>query len=267
MKLSAPVAHVGIAVGYLLSCAACGASTTPQIPGAAVSVPSPGKALVYTAVGASETAGVGADIDRFRDAWPAVLYASALPIAAVYYNLGISGATIPDALTDELPRALELHPDLVTVWLNVNDLVTGRDVATYQAGLQQLVRALRQGGHARVLVANTPVLSGLPLVKACLGEGPFPSGVPAGSGCPLSPGDGQRWTAAALDAQVAAYNQAIARVVSREGAVLVDLHSQGDVATLHPEDVDREDGFHPSDAGHAAIAALFARTLQASGGP
>jgi lysophospholipase L1-like esterase len=231
--------------------------TTPVVPGAAVSIADGGTPVVYAAVGASETAGAGADIDRFRGAWPSVFYQTALPRAATMYNLGIGGETTSAAVRDELPRALAVHPTVVTVWLNVDDIIAGVAVERYERDLTTLVGALRQGGGARVLVANVPVLDGLPLVRACTtGEGlqKFAGSCPAA----YQPG---RHTLAQLDGVVAAYNAAIARVVAGQGAVLVDLHAQGDVGKLHSSYVD-EDGFHPSDLGHAAVAAAFAAALK-----
>ncbi|MFN2451904.1 MAG: SGNH/GDSL hydrolase family protein, partial [Candidatus Dormibacteria bacterium] len=198
------------------------------------------------------------------DAWPAAFYTQSLPRATVFYNLGIGGETTAAALSDELPRALQLRPTLATVWLNVDDLGAGVTVADYESQLTTLVRSLRQGGRTRVFVANTPVLDSLPLVRFCLGEGPPPSN--SDGGCPISLPGGVQLTRALLDTSVAAYNQAIGRVVTAEGAVLVDLHAQGDVAGAHPDYVDREDGFHPSDRGHAAIAAAFASALRGAGG-
>lgn len=203
--------------------------------------------VVYAAVGASETAGIGAQ-DPARQAWPTVLYVTALPPTAVYYNLGVPGETTQAALAAELPAALSARPSLVTVWLNVDDLAAGVAVEDYEARLGQLVHALRRGGAARVLVANTPYLDRLPVYLACRAGAapcPFAHGVPA-------PAD--------LNAEVDAYNAAIARVVGRESAVLVDLHARGEVPDAHPDWVGA-DGFHPSAAGHAAIAATFAAAL------
>ncbi|GAC1570486.1 MAG: hypothetical protein NVS3B18_02720 [Candidatus Dormibacteria bacterium] len=254
------------AIAAALACAGCAtSSSTPSVPGANLQVSNPGRPGTYVAVGASETVGAGADIDRLRDAWPAAFYARSLPRATVYYNLGIGGETTAGALTAELPGAQALGPDLVSVWLNVDDLGAGVSPADYEAHLSSLVHALRQGGRARVLVANTPVLDGLPLVRFCLGEGPPPANQKGG--CPLTLPGGLHLTRPLLDGAVAAYNQAIARVVSAQGAILVDLHAQGDVGLLHPDYVDREDGFHPSDRGHAAIAAVFGAALRAAGGP
>lgn len=245
-------------------CTSCSVgATAPIVPGASVPIPSAGKPVVYAAVGASETVGVGADIDRFRDAWPDVFYANALPRAAVLYNFGIAGETTAAALHDELPSALAVHPTLVTVWLNVDDLIAGVTPAQYGGELDELVHGLRRGGTTKVLVANIPVLDSLPLVRLCFGDGRAP-GLTAN--CP--PGIvNAGYTTARLDSQVAAYNQVIAQVVAKDGAVLVDLHAQGDVAAAHPDYVDREDGFHPSDRGTPAVAAAFQGALHGAGGP
>ncbi len=77
---------------------------------------------MYVAVGASESVGVGAD-DPLSQAWPEVFRREALPPDAVFVNLGIEGVNTAEAVAQELPRALELQPNLVTIWLNVNDII------------------------------------------------------------------------------------------------------------------------------------------------
>jgi acyl-CoA thioesterase I len=240
------------AVVLLLLLAACtsgGPAARPGLarpPAAVATTPAP---VVYAAIGASETAGIGA-ADPRRQAWPTVFYLTALPPTAVYYNLGIPGETTQAALTGELPEALTVRPTLVTVWLNVDDLAAGVSAADYEARLGELVHAARRGGAARVLVANTPHLDRLPIYLQCragTARCPFAAGAPP---------------AAELDAAVDAYNAAIARLVQREGAVLVDLHAGGEVPDLHPDWVG-VDGFHPSAAGYAAISATFAAALAA----
>jgi acyl-CoA thioesterase-1 len=229
--------------------AACGGSSSA---GQLVASPSPSVApsVVYAAIGASETVGVGATNPR-TEAWPTVFAASALPKNAVYRNYGISGETVGGALTEEVPKALRARPTLVTVWLNVNYLNSGVKTADYQSQLQQLVRAMRQGGRARVLVANTPWLDKLPLYVLCRnGTAAFQ--------CPPAV---RTLQPSAINAAVDAYNLAIAAVVRQEGAELVDLHAQGEVSAEHPGYVSG-DGFHPSTAGHAAVAEAFLTQYQ-----
>jgi acyl-CoA thioesterase I len=230
-------------------------------PGADPRSPPPapsGPQVVYVAVGASETAGVGSD-QPLREAWPQVLFRTALPPSTVFVNLGIPGATVASALRDELPQALELAPALATVWLNVNDLLSGVSPADFERDLATLVRGLRRGGGTRVLVANVPPLDRLPAYLACR-----PSPPPGSPPCDL---DGTVPAPDALNRAVAAYNAATERVTAREGALLVDLHEVGLAARRSGTEASlvSADGFHPSTTGHAAVAAAFAEVLRAAG--
>ncbi|MGH7763780.1 MAG: SGNH/GDSL hydrolase family protein [Candidatus Dormibacteraceae bacterium] len=209
--------------------------------------------IVYAAIGASETVGVGA-AEPTHDAWPQVLFRTAFPQSAIFYNFGIPGATVATALSEEVPEALTVQPTLVTVWLNVDDLIGGESAPAFEAELDQLISALRRGGQARVLVANTPYLDRLPVYLECRAGTPT-----AGVRCPPV----ELPAPSVLNAAVDGYNQAIAQVAQREGAVVVDLHAQGEVADLHPDSVS-SDGFHPSTSGYAAIAAEFAAALKST---
>ncbi len=228
---------------------ACGSERRPVPP--AADDPPLRRAEVYVAVGASETAGVGADLPE--QAWPEVLRRTKLPAGTAFANLGIPGATVSRALAEELPPALAAAPTLVTVWLNVNDLVAGVPPAAYEAQLRRLVHGLRRDGATRVLVANTPALELLPAYLACT-DRPQLGVCPAGLALP-PPGT--------VAAAVAAYNEAVRRVADAEGAVLVDLH-QASVRSHRsgrlPQLVSA-DGFHPSTLGHQAVADVFAQAL------
>jgi lysophospholipase L1-like esterase len=204
--------------------------------------------VVYAAIGASETYGIGAN-DRYRQAWPQVFYQDVLPPPAVFYNFGIPGATTAQALRDEVPAAVAVHPTLVTVWLNVNDLIQGVSPQAYGMQLQQLVHALRRSGKTQVLVANMPDLRQLPAYQACLPNSP--AGGPA---CLIPTGlmPSPDRVAAAVDG----YNTVIAQVVAQEGARVVDLHSQDALMAQHPEWLS-SDGFHPNELGYAAVAHVF----------
>ena len=229
--------------------AACSGS---QRPAPTEAEESSGPPLLYVAIGASESVGVGTD-QPLRQAWTQVFFRSGLPRQASFVNLGIPGATVADALERQVPEAVTLRPNLVTVWLNVNDLVDGVTPEEYERELGQLVRRLRRNGATQVLVANTPELDRLPDYLRC-------REAPGSAGCGL----GARLPAPdLLRAAVAAYNEAIAQVASREGAVLVDLHAAGLAARQAGTEATliSEDGFHPSPAGHRAVAAAFAEAL------
>ncbi|HUP69246.1 MAG TPA: SGNH/GDSL hydrolase family protein [Acidimicrobiales bacterium] len=213
------------------------------------------EASVYVAVGASETVGFGADRPATQ-AWPAVLRKEALSKSR-FVNLGIPGATVATALEQELPKAVELSPTIVTVWLNVNDLIARVPLATYESQLAELLRGLRRGGATRVLVANTPPLDRLPAYLACL---PNPQAGPDAK-CPLPPGMVPSPELVRLG--VSAYNKIIAKVAAAEGAEVVDLHSVGLAARSKNREalLFGKDGFHPSTAGHQAVADSFAEAI------
>jgi lysophospholipase L1-like esterase len=222
---------------------ACTPSRPDVLPPSTATGPPP----VYVAVGASVTTGQGSD-QPLRDGWPRVLHRTALPEGAVFVNMGIPGATVAQAINEEMNQALAVKPNLVTVWLNVNDIIRGVAPADFEGQLDTLVKTLRNSGSVRILVANTPPLDNLPAYRAgrLIPGGPSPE---------------------ELRQTVDDYNAATARVVQRQGALLVDLHAVGMASAAAGTEAAMisRDGFHPSTAGHAAIAAAFADVLKASG--
>lgn len=215
----------------------------------AASVMTSPPAARYVVVGASDAVGYGAD-DPTTDAWPQVLARTALEPHASLVNLGIAGATVADALDQELPSALAQRATVALVWMSVNDLLAQVPVDTYESQLGRLVRALRRGGSTRVLVGNTPPLDRLPVYLAydadpelIVGSLPSPD---------------------AIRGAVDAYNEAISRVAEAEGADVVDLHAATLAARVAGAEAAliSEDGFHPSSVGHRTVAASFAAVLQ-----
>jgi lysophospholipase L1-like esterase len=223
-------------------------SDQPVARAAAVPSPSLAAGRTYVAVGASETVGVGADHPR-TEAWPRVLHDSALN-GSTFVNLGVSGATVGEALAVQLPVALAAQPDVVTVWLAVNDLTHLVPVSAYEQQLRTLVHELRRDGRTTVLVGNMPPVDRMPAYLACL-----PGAVATDVTCqlPIVP------PPVVVRELVASYNAAIARVVQAEAAVPVDLSQGRDLTRLTSGD-----GFHPSTAGHRMVAAAFARALSRS---
>lgn len=228
--------HV-IGFACLLVVAGCTSDPPPPVPRT-----DDGPALLYVAVGAGDTAGIGAD-DVQRDAWPAVLHRTALPRASVALVAASPDASVMDQL-DLLP--VRLREDLATVSLGITDIRRGTPADVYERGLESLVTELRSGGRTRVLMSNTPPLDALPGWRSC---------VPGEFLCPGS---------IVVDpSAVNAYNDAVARVAQRTGAEVVDIH--GLVLRARAEGRGAElisaDGLHPSTAGHAAIAEAFAAVL------
>jgi len=241
-----------VAVGMAVLLAACSTPNGRALPPAAVNGPE----LTYVALGASETAGFGSD-QPLREGWPRVLFQTALPPSAVFVNMGIPGATVSQALREELPQALTVKPALATVWLNVNDIIAGVAVADFERDLATLVHGLRNNGATRVLVANVPPLDTLPAYLACRAE------IAAGARCRFGSIPGPE----VLNRTVDDYNAATGRVAAKEGALVVDLHAVGLASRQSGSEASlvSADGFHPSTAGHKVVAKAFADVLAASG--
>jgi lysophospholipase L1-like esterase len=195
-----------------------------------------GRPLTYVAIGASDAVGVGAS-DPETEGW-VPRFGARLGSNVRLVNLGVSGSTLTQALHEQLGPALDAQPDIVTVWLAVNDLNAQVPLERYTSDLDTLLGQL-QTTHARVLVGNVPDLAAL---AAYRGIDPSP-----------------------LRTQVDAWNAAIAATVERHGATLVDLHAYWQEITEHPEYISA-DGFHPSTEGYQALADIFAGALQDSAG-
>lgn len=222
----------------MLLCSACAQVSTDVSgqPGTAASHQQSAKLITYVAIGASDTFGVGTD-NPYVENWATDLADLLGPSHVHLINLGIPGITAHDALSLELPIALEAHPDLVTIWLGVNDIVANIPANSFASDLNTLLAHLRVGSsHARIAIANIPDLTLLPFFA---GHDP-----------------------AALTQQIQAYNAAIASTAQRYGAILVDLTQQNYNLRAHPEYISSFDGLHPTDIGYQQLAKVFYQALQ-----
>src|SRR5215467_2393063 len=114
--------------------------------------------ITYVAIGASDTFGIGTS-DPYMENWPTEL-ADKLSQKVHLINLGIPGITLHDALRLELPIALDSHPQLVTIWLGVNDIADNVPVHSYSQDLDLLLtRLVSRAPSAHILIANIPDLT------------------------------------------------------------------------------------------------------------
>jgi lysophospholipase L1-like esterase len=203
---------------------------TPSAQGASA------KSVTYVAIGASDAVGIGA-ANPEQDGWVPQFGARLGPNVRVV-NLGVSGSTLAQALQEQLGPALDAQPDVVTVWLAVNDLNARVPLDQYAADLDTLLGQL-ESTHARVLVGNVPDLAALAAYRGL---------------------DADR-----VNAEVDQWNAVIADTTARHGDTLVDLYAHWQEISEHPEYLS-SDGFHPSSAGYQALADVFASALQPGAG-
>lgn len=239
-------------LALLLASCASGATATPQIavspqahtpangsPSTAQAQPAPPlftRPITYVALGASDAVGVGSDTPGAQGYVP--LVAAHLAKGSHVLNLGISGIRLHEALTEELPLALDTSPNLVTIWLVANDFVGGVAYTDYMQDLYTLLKQLRTHTRAFIVIANLPDLTRLPA---------FANQTAA-----------QR---AQMLQAIMQWNTGIAQEANRNGVALVNLFSQGSELTAHPDYISG-DGFHPSPAGYARLADLFWQAIR-----
>src|SRR5262249_35075436 len=131
--------------------------------------------------------------------------------------------------------ALDSHPDIVTVWLAVNDLVASVPLDTYRQQLSALLTSLRQNTHAKIYVANLPDLTLLPYFSGA--------------------------NRALLRQAVLRWHARFTQVGTANRATLVDLYSGWRELALHPGYL-ASDGLHPSTLGAERLAQFFASVIK-----
>lgn len=193
---------------------------------------------LYVAVGDSFSAGTGCSPG---EAWPERL-ATALrernPRLS-FRNLAVHGATSMEVL-DQLPEALQLEPDLITVVCGPNDVLrsTRPDLDGYERRLSLIFERLQEvNPEVRIVTATTP----------------------------------ERWdfmklgprTRARVERGITRLNEATRAVAAACGAACLDvavLPGLSDPANF------AADGLHPSARGHSGAAMAFGALLRGSFG-
>ena len=185
----------------------------------------------YVAMGDSFTAGLVPGQTR----WPDEI-ARELGPDVRYENLATVGATSEQVEREQLARALELDPDLVTLVCGANDVLesTRPDPREYAERLGRMFKRLqRDAPQATILSATYPDLSRF---------------------LDLRPRSRAR-----VEKGMRLFNEASRAVARAHGVVLLEGFD-------HPAADDRStfaaDGFHPSEEGHSRAAREFLRALR-----
>jgi lysophospholipase L1-like esterase len=185
----------------------------------------------YVALGDSQTEGLwdgdeSGGLIGFADRLAAIVDSHYPGLA--YANLAIRGKRVADVLAEQLPAALAMRPDLVTVCAGMNDVIRpGRSFDRALAGLERLHAELAASGA-------TVVTTTFPDITRILPVGRF------------------------LVSRVLAINELIRTTASSFGFKLVDLY--GADSMMEPE-IWSDDRVHGSTKGHMLFAAAAAEAL------
>lgn len=231
----------GLLVGMLvLLLVACGASSPSKPQGRKpllrTSAPVFSKPITYVALGASDAVGVGSSSPGSQSY--VALLSTRLPHGSHTLNLGISGVRLHEALSEELPLALDNAPRLVTIWLVTNDFMDGVSYQSYMDDLNNLLGQLHSRTQARVVMANLPDLTRLPIFDHSTAS-----------------------QKAQILQKIELWDQGIAQTAKHYDVTLIDLLKDGSELTAHPNYIS-SDGFHPSAQGYARLADIFWQAIQ-----
>jgi lysophospholipase L1-like esterase len=145
-----------------------------------------------------------------------------------YANLAVRGRRIRDVVDDQLPRALAMRPDLITVCIGMNDVTRpGPGLDRTLAELDDLHVRLAKSGATVVTTTFPDIARILPVGRL-------------------------------LASRVIEVNDSIRTAADRHGFRLVDLY---DVPSMAEPDTWSADRVHGSPKGHRLFAAAAAEAL------
>jgi lysophospholipase L1-like esterase len=145
-----------------------------------------------------------------------------------YANLAIRGKLLADVLTEQVPQALAMQPDLITVCAGMNDVIQpGRSFGRALETLETVYATLSVSGATVVTTTFPNVAQFLPFGRL-------------------------------VNPRLARINHAIRAAADRYGFRLVDLYIAGSMRDLDTWSIDR---VHASTKGHILFAAAAAEAL------
>ncbi|WP_020669895.1 SGNH/GDSL hydrolase family protein [Amycolatopsis nigrescens] len=144
-----------------------------------------------------------------------------------YANLALRGKMLDEIVDEQVPLALEVKPDLVTLCAGGNDIIVpGADVDAVAAKFETAVAALR-GAGIRVVIFNGPDTKALSVMHVLRGK-------------------------------VGIYNAHLWAIADRHGAKVVDLWA---MEPLHSRHAWSDDRLHFTPEAHHRIALRTAEVL------
>jgi lysophospholipase L1-like esterase len=191
--------------------------------------------LKYAALGDSLTYGVGAE--NTTQSWPAIIAGKMTDnqTSVELTNLAVPGAKSQDVVDGQLPQAIKLQPDLITILIGTNDLHNFISLDTYRKNLSFILSELKSKTKAKIILINLPYL---------------------GTDSLLLPPYNYYF-----DQKTDKYNKVLDEVAVTFGLTPVDIHSTKQLF-LSDNSYFAADDFHPSAKGYAIWANLIYESIQ-----
>lgn len=109
-----------------------------------------GREITYVVMGDSTTVSQGGDYDK------GIARATARHLAkqgeVTLHNLGVSGARAADVRKNQLPKALELNPDVVLIAATANDVTHLTPIKAIKEDLETIIRQIKENNPEAVII-------------------------------------------------------------------------------------------------------------------
>lgn len=184
----------------------------------------PGATTKYVALGDSLTSGVGSDTMESTIVYQYIEALANAHVSVESVNLAWPGDETRQVLKNQLPQAIKENPNVVTLFIGINDIHNKRSAAEFRQNYKEILDSLLKYTKAKIVVINLPYLGANNSVV-------FPFNV-------------------ILNYRTRQFNDIISSLVHNERIQYVDLYS----ATIKDFNKDPKnyarDLFHPSGDGY-----------------
>lgn len=186
------------------------------------------KKFVYVAIGDSTVEGIGAS--HHSKSFPSLVFEKIKKDKkeAVFYNLGKGGAKVRDVIESQLPKAIELKPNLITISVGGNDLHRRTKLKHFEKDFLHLIKTLKEKTDAEIIISNIPDVSLLPTLSIFV-----------------------KYLSKFMTGRL---NRVINKHAKQFKCILIDLYEGSRENSRKYRDLISSDGFHPSDKGYSLWA-------------
>lgn len=189
----------------------------------------------YVALGDSLTAGIG--VISPEQTLP-YLVAKSLPKQNIILNnLGAPQSTTLTVLNSQINPALSVNPDLVTIFIGMNDLHNLQNPENFKTNYQQIISKLRAKSQAKIVLITLPYL-GSP--KTLLPPYNF-----------------------LMDWRTQQFNEVIKKLGEKSDLQIIDLYTPTKNQMQKDISMYSFDGFHPSEKGYKLWSEIINSELKA----
>jgi lysophospholipase L1-like esterase len=182
------------------------------------------KRIRYVALGDSLTYGVGTTDYEKTYVYYFAQNELKRNLSVEVNNLGIPGAKVADVLRYQVPQAINLKPDLVTILVGINDVHNVTSVDSFQSDYSEIIRQLKANGNPTIVIINIPYLGSRELIM-------YPFNF-------------------YFHYKIGNFNKSIKKVSEKDNVFYIDLYKALSGRPIVDPVYYSLDGFHPNENGY-----------------